>query len=157
MTVVLRDSLNTGVMYVLRLLGGDPNKITLAGKKTMYDYFTKHFGFGVRIGIEQASEAGGVVNQPSNAAGNNVTYANMAFGQGMSVTMIEMVEAMAAVANGGRLFQPHLVDGVLEADGSVKPAPPKLLSDHVMNPMAISQLNQMLQVVVQHGSGYLAG
>jgi cell division protein FtsI/penicillin-binding protein 2 len=57
MTVVLRDSLNTGVMYVLRLLGGDPNKINLAGKKTLYNYFTKHFGFGERTGIEQANEA----------------------------------------------------------------------------------------------------
>ncbi|MGL1143236.1 penicillin-binding transpeptidase domain-containing protein, partial [Vibrio parahaemolyticus] len=50
MTVVLRDSLNTGVMHVLMLLGTDPNKVTLAGKKILYDYFTKHFGFGQRTG-----------------------------------------------------------------------------------------------------------
>jgi cell division protein FtsI/penicillin-binding protein 2 len=157
MTVVLRDSLNTGVMYVLRLLGGDPNDFTLAGKKLLYNYFTKHFGFGTRTGIEQANESAGVVNQPSNAAGNNVTYANMAFGQGMSVTMIQMAEAMSAIANGGRLYQPHLVDSVMNLDGTTKPMAPKLLSDHVMSPQAIAELNQMLQVVVQHGSGYLAG
>ncbi len=157
MTVVLRDSLNTGIMYVLRMLGGDATKFTLDGKKTLYSYFTKHFGFGVRTGIEQADEAAGAINQPSNAAGNDITYANMAFGQGISVTMIQMVSAMAAIANGGKLYQPRLVDGVLNADGSMDARKPKLVADHIMGPVAIGQLNSMLQVVVQHGSGYLAG
>jgi cell division protein FtsI (penicillin-binding protein 3) len=154
MTVVLRDSLNTGVMYVLRLLGGDPNKITLAGKKTLYDYLTKHFGYGVRTGIEQTSEAAGSILPPNT---NDVTYANMSFGQGMSVTMIQMIAAMGAVANGGRLYQPHVVDGVLKPDGTTQSVKPKLVSDHVLSPVAVSELNQMLQVVVQHGSGYIAG
>lgn len=154
MTVVLRDSLNTGVMYVLRLLGGDPAKFTLAGKKLLYDYFTKHFGFGVRTGIEQANEAAGALNAPSNAAGNDVNYANMSFGQGMSVTMVQMVAAMAAVANGGKLYQPRLIDAQINPDGSQTAVKPKLVRDHVISPTAVSQLNQMLQVVVQHGSGY---
>ncbi|HUD11456.1 MAG TPA: penicillin-binding transpeptidase domain-containing protein, partial [Candidatus Saccharimonadia bacterium] len=45
---------------------------------------------------------------------------------------------------------------IMNADGSLTPVAPKLLKSHVMNPTAISELNQMLQVVVQHGSGYLA-
>jgi len=154
MTVVLRDSLNTGVMFVLRMLGDNTSKITLAGKKTLFDYFTKHFGFGVRTGIEQANEAAGFVPQPST---NDVTYANMTFGQGLSVTMVQMAEAMAAIANGGKLYQPHLVDAVMAPDGSTTSVKPKLLSDHVMSSNAISDLNQMLQVVVQHGSGFIAG
>jgi cell division protein FtsI/penicillin-binding protein 2 len=157
MTMVLRDSLNTGVMYVVRLLGGDPNNFTLAGKKVLYNYFTKHFGFGVRTGIEQANEAAGAITQPTNAAGNNVTYANMAFGQGMSVTMVQMASAMGAIANGGKLYQPHVVDGVMKQDGTTQPVVPKVVSDHVISPSAIADINQMLQVVVQHGSGYIAG
>jgi cell division protein FtsI/penicillin-binding protein 2 len=157
MTEVLRDSLNTGVMYVLRLLGGDPGNFNLNGKKVLYSYFTKHFGFGERTGIEQSNEAPGSVTLPSNNAGNNVTYANMAFGQGLSVTMIQMVSAMAAIANGGRLYQPRLVDATMNSDGSLSPKSPKILADHVMSPSAISDLSTMLQVVVQHGSGYLAG
>jgi len=157
MTVVLRDSLNTGIMFVLRMLGTDPNGFTLAGKKTLYDYFTKHFGYGVRTGIEQSNEAAGSIVPPSNNAGNNVTYANMAFGQGMSVTMIQMAAAMGAVANGGRLYQPRLVDGIMTADGTVQPKESKILADHVISPAAAKDINAMLQVVVQHGSGYMAG
>ncbi len=154
MTVVLRDSLNTGVMHVLRLLGGNPDKFTLAGKKTLYDYFTRHFGFGTRTGIEQANEASGALNQPSNAAGNDVNYANMSFGQGMSATMVQMVSAMSAVANGGKLWQPRLVEAQINPDGSLKRTEPKLIQDHVISPKAAQDLNQMLQTVVQRGSGY---
>jgi cell division protein FtsI/penicillin-binding protein 2 len=157
MTVVLRDSLNTGAMFVLRMLSGSPDNFTLAGKKTLYSYFTKHFGFGTATGIEQAYEQSGTVPAASNAAGNNVTYANMTFGQGMTVTMLQMTDAMAAVANGGKLWQPYLVNAVMNPDGTTQPMQPKLAKAHIMSPQAIEQLTQMLQVVVQHGSGYLAG
>ena len=139
------------------MLGTDPNEFTLVGKKMLFAYFTNHFGFGVRTGIEQSNEAAGSVQSPTNAAGNNVTYANMAFGQGMSVTMIQMVSAMAAVANGGRLYQARVVDGTMAYDGTVRSQPAKILADHVISPSAATDLNTMLQVVVQHGSGYLAG
>ena len=157
MTTVLRDSLNTGVVFVLRALGGSSDKITLAGRRLLYEYLTKHFGFGERTGIEQANEAAGVVNSPTSEGGNDVNYANMSFGQGMSVTMVQAVAAMAAVANGGKLYQPHIVESELKSDGTVAVIKPKLVRDHVMSPGAIADLNQMLQVVVQHGSGYLAG
>jgi cell division protein FtsI (penicillin-binding protein 3) len=156
MTVVLRDSLNTGVMFVLRALGGDTTKFTLAGKKTFYDYLTNHFGFGTRTGIEQANEASGIVNPPSNAAGNDVNYANMTFGQGLDATMIQMVGAMGAIANGGKLWEPHLVDATMNLDGTTNQIAPKLVHDHVINANADAELNQMLQIVAKHGSGYIA-
>jgi cell division protein FtsI/penicillin-binding protein 2 len=155
--VVLRDSLNTGIMFVLRMLGGNQNDFTLAGKTTLYNYFTRHFGFGSLTGIEQAGEAAGSVPKPTNDAGNNVKYANMAFGQGMSVTMIQMAAAMASVANGGKLYKPYVVDGVMKSDGTETINQPKPESTHVMSQSAIDQLTQMLEVVVQHGSGYIAG
>ena len=155
MTVVLRDSLNVGVMFVLRQLGGDPNKFTLAGKKTFYDYLTNHFGFATRTGVEQANEAAGIVNAPSNAAGNDVNYANMSFGQGMDVTMLQMVAAMGSIANGGTLWQPHLVDGIMNDDGTTTAMAPKMVRNHTISPATKAQLDTMLQVVVNHGSGYL--
>lgn len=156
MTVVLRDSLNTGAMFVLRMLSGNPNSFTLAGKQLLYSYFTKHFGFGTATGVAQPDESAGFVPKATNVSGNDATYANMTFGQGMTVTMLQMVDAMGAIANGGTLYQPQLIAQQLNPDGSTQNVEPKVLKNHIMSASAISQLNQMLQVVVQHGSGYLA-
>ena len=156
MTYALKLSLNTGAMYVLRTLSGSTEKFTLDGKKTLFNYFTNHFGLGVLTGIEQASEASGNVNQPSNAAGNDVNYANMTFGQGMTVTMIQMATAMASIANGGKLYQPTVIDGTLNSDGTIKEQAPKLIRSNVLSAQAAAQLNTMLQVTVHHGTGYIA-
>ncbi len=153
MTNVLRDSLNTGVMFVLRTLGGDPNNITLAGKKLLYGYITQHFGFGRTTGIEQAGEASGVVNAPPS---NDVNYANMTFGQGLSVTMLQMVDAYAAIANGGTLYKPYLVASTTSSNGTTHETQPTVLKSHVVSANTSQQIGAMGQVVVQHGTGYKA-
>ncbi len=155
MTDVIQKSLNTGVIFVLKSLGGDPNLINLAGKKIFYDYI-KRFGFGVATGIEQSGEARGTINPPTNQSGNNVNYANMTFGQGLSVTMLQMTMAVAAIANGGTLYQPHIIGQVIDPNGNSQDVAPKVVSDHVINPEVSQQLATMMIQVVEHGSGYLA-
>lgn len=157
MTVVLRDSLNTGVVHVFKLLGGNAGKITMGSKKTLHDYFTERFGLGHRTGVEQAGEAPGHINAPADTSESSINYANMSFGQGMSVTMVQMAAAMAAVANGGKLFQPHVVAGTLGAEGEIDPKPPRLLKDEVISETSARQLTGMLEAVVEKGSGYRAG
>ena len=154
MTVVLRDSLNTGVIWILKQLGGNAERINPAGKKVLHEYFTRHFGFGTRTGIEQANEAAGSVLPPNK---DDVTYANMSFGQGMSATMVQVTAAMGAIANGGRLYQPHVVEGEMQPDGTVDAHAPKIVSDHVISAAAARDASAMLEVVVKKGSGYSAG
>jgi cell division protein FtsI/penicillin-binding protein 2 len=155
MMKVIRDSLNTGVVFVLRQLGTDPNKITPQSKKVLYDYVVKHFGFGVRTGIEQADEAQGYVHAPDHAS--DVNYANMTFGQGISVTMMQMVTAVSAIANGGKMYQPYLVDQTISPDGTESSRTlPRVVNDHVISAQAAHDITAMMQVVVEHGSGYLA-
>lgn len=153
MTVVLRDSLNTGVMYVLRLLGGDPAKITPAGKQVYRDFITSRFGFGRKTGIEQAGEAAGYVTPPT---ASDVNYANMTFGQGISATMIQVAAATAAVANGGKLYQPYVVAERQKTDGSVAVTQPRVLNPKVISSQAARDLTSMMEVAVEHGSGYRA-
>lgn len=153
MTNVLRDSLNTGVMYVLRVLGGDPNTISPAAKQAFYGYVTDHFGFGRKTGIEQEGEAAGAVNTPKHS---NVNYANMTFGQGISVTMVQMAAAVGAIANGGTLYRPYLVDREIKIDGTEAVTQPKAIKRQVISKQAAQDLTGMMEVVVQHGSGYKA-
>lgn len=156
MADVIEKSLNTGVVFVLRSLGGNPDVINLAGKKVLYSYFQK-FGFGKVTGVEQTGEALGAVNQPTKVSGNDVNYANMTFGQGISATMIQMVAAAAAISNGGKLYQPQLVAGVMNGD-QVKPFTPKVINSNVISKDAADKLTTMMEKVVQgkYGSGYKA-
>ncbi|HUC20610.1 MAG TPA: penicillin-binding protein 2 [Candidatus Polarisedimenticolaceae bacterium] len=153
MTVALRDSLNTGVMFVLKLLGSDPVTITKASKQVFHRYVTQQFRFGQRTGIEQAGEASGFVNPPTTS---NVTYANMAFGQGISVTTLQTATAVGAIANGGKLYKPYLVDQYIKADGKVVGNQPKVVNPQVISKQAAKDLGTMMEVVVHHGSGYRA-
>ncbi|HSX14408.1 MAG TPA: penicillin-binding protein 2 [Candidatus Saccharimonadales bacterium] len=150
MSQVILRSLNTGVMFVLRSLGTDPNKITKEGKQVLYDYLTNHFAFGVKTGIEQAGESAGRVNSPK---ASDVNYANMTFGQGLSITMMQMVQAYVPVANGGTMYQPYLIDQVIHPDGSVSKTQPRVIKDHVISAATAAQLAPMLEAVVDSGTG----
>jgi cell division protein FtsI/penicillin-binding protein 2 len=108
----------------------------------------------VATGIEQTGESPGKLNPPTNVSGNNVNYASMTFGQGISVTMIQMVQAVAAIANGGKLYQPRLIDEITRPGERAQRAEPKLISNTVIKPETANQLNRMMQLVVEHGSGY---
>lgn len=121
----LRYSLNTGVVHVLRQMGG--GSVNAKARSTLYDYYTNRFHFGQVTGIEQAGEAEGIVGGPNQGYGLNVRFANMSFGQGMNVTMIQTAAAFSAAMNGGTYYKPTVVQGVRQADGTVKEQAPQVV------------------------------
>lgn len=86
------------------------------GRKGLYD-FLRDFGFGSRSGIGLRGEQPGLVWPPDRWA--EVTFANVAFGQGLTATPLQVVNAIATVANGGMLMQPRIVKEVRDKDGQV--------------------------------------
>ena len=90
----------------------------LLGRQNLYEAF-KRFGFGTPTGVDIAGEASGVVWNPDgpNATGD-LTAAQNAFGQGLSVTAVQLVAGYAAIANGGTLVTPHVIAGWTGADGA---------------------------------------
>lgn len=104
---VLKLSNNVGAAKIGLKLGG----------QRLYQAF-KRFGFGAPTGIEIAGEAKGVVWDPSGPRGSgDLTTAQNAFGQGLSVTAVQLVAGYAAIANGGTLVTPHVVAGWTDAAG----------------------------------------
>ncbi|MGH2418165.1 MAG: peptidoglycan D,D-transpeptidase FtsI family protein, partial [Candidatus Limnocylindria bacterium] len=94
-------------------------KIGLAlGRARLYDAF-RRFGFGTPTGIELAGEANGVIWDPDgpNASGD-LTAAQNAFGQGLSLTAVQLAAGYASFANGGLLVIPHVVAGWTDPDGT---------------------------------------
>lgn len=106
-------SMNTGSIYALKLIGGDPNQITVKGRKILYDYYVNHFGLGKATGIE-LFESEGLINDPEVGDGRDSLYANMTFGQNLMVTMIQVGSGYAALVNGGEYYTPTIVKGYLE-------------------------------------------
>jgi cell division protein FtsI/penicillin-binding protein 2 len=100
-------------------------KIGLAlGRERLYQAF-RRFGFGVPTGIEISGEASGVVWNPDGPNGSgDLTAAQNAFGQGLSVTAMQLVAGYAAIGNGGELVTPHVVAGWTTPDGTYHQAQP---------------------------------
>lgn len=148
MTNVITHSLNTGVVEVLRRLGG--NDINQTGKAKLHDYYTNHFLFGKPTGIEVPAEPGGTINPPSS---DDANYANMSFGQGMTATLVQLAAAAAAVVNGGTYYQPHLVDRVIDPSGQVTLTQPVVKNQQIISAQTSAQIKAMMETVVTSGGG----
>ena len=88
------------------------------GRERLYEAL-RRFGFGAPTGIEIAGEASGVVWNPDGPNGSgDLTAAQNSFGQGLSVTAMQLVAGYAALGNGGELVTPHVVAGWTTPDGT---------------------------------------
>ena len=145
MNKVLEESLNTGVIYVMRQTGPD----------TFVDY-VKNFGFGERTGIELSAEGKGDIKNLFLKDNKELYAATASFGQGLSVTPLQMVTAYAAIANGGQLMKPYIVNDVFQPDGKKITAQPKEIR-RVMSERAATLLGGMMVNVVENGHGAKAG
>lgn len=107
----LAYSLNTGSVEALRKIGG--GKISKDARNKLYDYLYNKFGLGRKTGVELYEEQGKIYS-PDEMEGNAVRYANMTFGQGMSLTMIQTAAGFSSLVNGGKYYKPTLVAGTME-------------------------------------------
>ncbi|MBO7664491.1 penicillin-binding protein 2, partial [Candidatus Saccharibacteria bacterium] len=118
MQTALSWSLNTGSIQALKWLGGDPENVNEAGRQKLYDYYQR-FRLGKPTGIE-VSEADGIVHSPNEEGlyAPNLTYAEMTFGQGTSLTMVQVASAFSGIINGGYMVSPTMIKGVMK-DGKL--------------------------------------
>ena len=83
------------------------------------------FNFGTRTGIDLPNEGAGIIHTKDSMG--ETELACSAFGQGFTCTMIQEINAMSSVINGGYYYQPHLVTKVLDSNGgTVKTISPKM-------------------------------
>ncbi len=123
------------------------------GEERFYRYIRK-FGFGERTGVELPGETAGLVRRTERWS--QVSNAEMSIGQEVGVTPLQLLSAVAAVANGGIRVTPHIVDRVVDAKKNViaRPAPAAPL--RVMSEKTAAVLNEILKAVVARGTGSAA-
>lgn len=116
MQQALNWSLNTGTVEMAQRMGG--GSINREARDTLYAYYHDRFGLGQLTGIEVSGETKGNVISPAEQEGNAVRYANMTFGQGLDVTMVQVAAGFSSIVNGGHYYKPTVLNGVVQPNGT---------------------------------------
>lgn len=134
---VLEYSSNVGMVRVAQKMG----------KNAMLKYLHA-YGIGQPTGIDLEEESSPELRPDSDW--KNIDIATAAFGQGIAVTPIQMVRAVAAIANGGWLMEPHVVREIIDGTGKKVEIPPKKIRQVVSSSTA-SVLTEMMISAVDLG------
>lgn len=138
MTNVLANSCNTGIGFVAKKMG----------RNLFYSYIMK-FGFGERSGIEFDNESSGKIEHFTQWAESElVTHA---FGQGLTVTPLQMAAAYGALANKGVLMQPHIVEKVIHSNGEKVLQTEPSSVQQVISEQTANTISAMLVNAVENG------
>ena len=137
---IIKWSINTGFAHIGLLTGGD----------TLTEY-AKKFGFGKSTGIELPGEGSGLLFNPKEM--RPIDVATMSIGQGIAVTPLQMVQAYSAIANGGKMVKPHIIDSIKEADGTVYQVTPEEISGEPITPEVADAVKDMMEKEVSEGGG----
>ena len=139
---VLENSSNPGFVEISRRLGNE----------TFYNY-VKKFGFSKKTGVDLLGEASGIFFHLENY--NNLENATTCFGQGISVTQIQMIRAFCSVINGGVLYQPKITKSILMPNTNeiIYEVPTVIVNDSVISKNTSELMRYALESVVAKGSG----
>lgn len=123
---------------------------------TVFDKYQQLYGFGQRTNIDISGE-------PSSAdlsymvyhrdTLNPVELATSSFGQGVTVTMMQLGTAFCSSINGGYYYQPHVVKQIIDGDGNVVQNYNKILVRRTISEETSAQMRQMLYATVEEGTG----
>ena len=120
------------------------------GAKNLF-YYIKGFGFGTKTDINFNGESKG--NLPHFSKWTAVDTATKGYGYGVAVTPIQLINAYSAIANGGTLMQPHIVDRIEYAGGKVEKKSKPVKIRRVLKEETTQIMKKALQSVVEVGSG----
>lgn len=148
MTEVLEQSLNTGAVFAQ----------SRVDKNVFLSYF-KDFGFNLPTGIDLAGEAGGDITNLEKNKNSDIAYATASFGQGIALTPIELLTAVSAIANEGKMMKPYLAEKIIDANGKITAINPAEIRQ-VVSAKTAARLSAMLVSVTKskyYQKAYLPG
>lgn len=140
---VLKNSCNDGLMQIGARMG-----------VATFIKYQSLFNFGKTTGIDLPNESAGSVY--TQKAMNEVELATCTFGQGLACTMIQEITAFTAVINGGKYYQPHVVDKILTEDGKVVKDSTNLVLKQTISADVSETIRGYLETAVEEGTGRTA-
>lgn len=136
---VIANSCNDGMMQIAERMGAE-----------QFIKTQSVFNFGTRTGIDLPNEGSGIIHTTDTMG--ETELACSAFGQGFTCTMIQEINAMCSVINGGYYYQPHLVKAIKDSSGGiVKSIEPTLLKQTISSGIS-SDIRSYMELSVKQGT-----
>ena len=139
MQEIIANSSNIGAIKIAQKLGKD----------SFYEYIRK-FGFGEKSKIRLPGVSSGLLRKISSW--NDLSLASISFGHEITVTPLQMVSALSAIANGGVLIEPHITKALIQEGKIVKEIKPKKIR-RVISKKTSRQMMEILKFAVKDGTG----
>lgn len=136
---VIANSCNDGMMQIAAKMGKDN---FLKTQST--------FNFGTRTGIDLPNEGSGVIHTSETMG--ETELACSAFGQGYTLTMIQEINAMCSVINGGYYYQPHLVTRIKDSSGGIVKTISPILMKQTISEKISADIRSYMAASVDHGT-----
>ncbi len=142
---ILQRSSNVGMVQVMQRL-----------QPAEYYSWLKKLGLGQSVNIDLPFEAKSQIKSQKQFVTYPIESATASFGQGFSLTPIQLVQLHAAIANGGKLVTPHVVRGLFDAKGQPDSQPTLPAPRQIFSPQTTKTVLDMMETVVKQGSGKTA-
>jgi cell division protein FtsI (penicillin-binding protein 3) len=140
-TDIIKYSSNVGMVHIVQQI-----------KPLVYYTWLKRLGLGELVGIELASEAPGQFKDRKTFLESKVARATTAFGQGFSLTPLQLAQLHGALANGGKLVMPHVMQGLFNSKGQLYWQPTRPTPRQVFSPKTTQAVLAMMEQVVKNGT-----
>lgn len=140
-TEVLEDSSNVGMIKII-------NKLS----KQKYYQKLKELGLGEITGVDLPFEAAGYLKNEKVFTARSIEPAVTSFGQGFSLTPLQLVQLHASLVNGGKLIKPHVIKGVIDSQGNLETISEQE-TKQIFSESTTTSVLRMMESVVANGTG----
>lgn len=141
-TQILKHSSNVGMVRIVQQM-----------KPEIYYRWLERLGFGQKVGTDLPFEVSGRIKSHREFIVSPVEAATASFGQGFSLTPMQLTQMHASLANGGRLVTPHVVQGLFDSNGQLYWQPRLGASRPIFSPATTQTVLNMMEAVVTEGTG----
>ena len=142
---ILKYSSNVGMVHLMRKL-----------QAGLYYGWLERLGLDKETGIDLPAESAGQSKGYEQFTKSSIEPATTAFGQGLSLTPLKLLQLHSMIANGGKLIVPHVVQGLYSPDGELQWQPPRPQPRQIFSPHTTREVLKMMEEVVTDGTGEAA-
>ncbi|MCC5629452.1 penicillin-binding protein 2 [Nostoc sphaeroides CHAB 2801] len=142
---ILQYSSNIGMVQIIQRL-----------KPSIYYNWLERLGLGQKVDTDLPFEVGGRLKSQEEFIASPIEPATTSFGQGFSMTPLQLVQMHGALANGGKLVTPHVVRGLIDSKGQMHDSPTHTIPRQIFSAATTQKVVEMMETVVNEGSGKAA-